>query len=168
MVSHSPRDDCLNGASDMAAEVRILVGTMTGTSELCAEEMHDALKEAGHPAEIILMDDLDANIFDPASSYIICTSTYGHGDVPDNAKKLYKSLQSAKPNLEGVRYGVFALGDITHGETFCWGGINFDKVLNSLSAARVGEIVKHDATSGELPEDMAGEWAGEWVKLLDG
>jgi hypothetical protein len=36
-----------------------------------------------------------------------------------------------------------------------------------LQATRVGEIVKNDATSGELPEDQAGEWAAEWVKLLD-
>ena len=151
----------------MAADIQILVGTMTGTAELCAEEMCSALEDAGHSAEVILMDDLGADIFDLASSYIICTSTYGHGNVPDNAKKFYDSLQSAKPNLDGVRYGVFALGDITHGETFCWGGINFDKVMKSLSATRVGEIVKHDATSGELPEDMAGEWAAEWVKQLD-
>ena len=155
----------------MAADIQILVGTMTGTAELCAEEMCVALEEAGHSAEVTLMDDLEANIFDPALAYIICTSTYGHGDVPDNAKKLYGSLQSARPNLEGVRYGVFALGDITHGETFCWGGVNFDKIMSGLGAKRIGEIVKHDATSGELPEDMAGEWAAEWaaewVKQLD-
>ena len=94
MVAHTPRDAFFNGARDMAADIQILVGTMTGTAELCAEEMCDALEEAGHLAEMILMDDLEANIFDPASAYIICTSTYGHGDVPDNAKKLYDSLQS--------------------------------------------------------------------------
>ena len=142
----------------------ILVGTMTGTAELCAEEMCDALEGAGHSAEMILMDDLEANIFDPAAAHIICTSTYGHG-CPGQREEALQSLQSARPNLEGVRYGVFALGDITHGETFCWGGINFDKVMSGLSATRVGEIVKHDATSG-TPEDMAGEWAAEWVKQL--
>ena len=129
MDARGPPDDCLNGAWDMAADIKILVGTMTGTAELCAEEMCDALEGAGRNAEMVLMDDLEANVFEPSSAFIICTSTYGHGDVPDNAKKLYESLRSAKPNLEGVRYGVFALGDITHGETFCWGGINFDKAL---------------------------------------
>ena len=152
----------------MASDIRILVGTMTGTAELCAEEMCDALEAAGHTAEMILMDDLEADVFDPEAAFIICVSTYGHGDVPDNAKKLYESLQSQKPALSGLQYGVFALGDITHGETFCWGGITFDKVLTELQATRVGEIVKNDATSGELPEDQAGEWAAEWVKLLDG
>ena len=151
----------------MSANIHILVGTMTGTAELCAEEMQDALEEAGHSVEMTLMDDLSADVFDPKRTYIICTSTYGHGDVPDNAKNLYESLKEKRPSLPGLRYGVFALGDITHGETFCWGGINFDKVLTELEASRVGDIQTHDATSGTLPEDEAGEWAAEWVKLLD-
>lgn len=151
----------------MSLDIRILVGTMTGTAELCAEEMCDNLKDTDHSAEMLLMDDLNSDIFDASLAYIICTSTYGHGDVPDNAKQLYNSLKSSKPNLFGLRYGVFALGDITHGETFCWGGINFDKILNDLNATRVGKIMKHDATSGILPEDISGEWAIEWSKLLD-
>lgn len=148
--------------------VEILVGTMTGTAELCAEEMCDALASAGVEAGMRLMDDLDAGVFDPAGLYIVCTSTYGHGDVPDNAKQLYASLQSSRPALGGMRYGVFALGDITHGETFCFGGLAFDRILSELGATRVGEIVRNDATSGELPEDKAGAWAAGWVKLVDG
>lgn len=151
----------------MTTEIRILVGTVTGTAELCAEEMCDALEAAGHAAEMVLMDDLDADVFAPDTAYIICTSTYGHGDVPDNAKQLYESLKSKRPSLDDMKYGVFALGDITHGETFCWGGTNFDTVLSELKATRVGDILKHDATSGTLPEDTAGEWAADWVKLLD-
>ena len=151
----------------MASDIKVLVGTMTGTAELCAEEMCDSLEAAGHTAEMILMDDLEAEVFDPEVAFIICVSTYGHGDVPDNAKKLYESLQSQKPALSGLQYGVFALGDITHSETFCWAGINLDKILTELQATRVGEIIKNDATSGELPEDHAGEWAAEWVTLLE-
>ena len=150
----------------MATGIRILVGTMTGTAGLCADEMCDALLNGGYRTELLPMDKLDATIFVPSKAYIICTSTYGHGDVPDNAKKLYNSLMSQNLNLKGVYYGIFALGDITHKETFCWGGINFDKALRKLQAGRVGEIFKHDATSGELPEDIAGVWAVHWAKLL--
>lgn len=149
-------------------KIDILVGTMTGTAELCAEEMCDALAAAGLDAEMHMMDDLDAGMLDPAGAYIICTSTYGHGDVPDNAKRLYASLRERRPALGGLRYGVFALGDITHGETFCHGGLNFDRILGELGAERVGDILKHDATSGDLPEDKAGEWATGWARLLNG
>ena len=147
-------------------KIEIFVGTMTGTAELCAEEMRDALAAADVAAEMRLMDDLDASAFCRDGTYIICTSTYGHGDVPDNAKRLYASLLDERPTLTGVRYGVFALGDITHGESFCFGGINFDRVLTELGAVRCGEIFKHDATSGDLPEDLAGEWATAWANSL--
>ena len=151
----------------MTKHIKILVGTMTGTAELCAEEMCDSLEEAGYSVEMTLMDKLDAKVFGANNAYIICTSTYGHGDVPDNAKKLYESLQKNRPALDGIPYGIFALGDITHGETYCRGGINFDKILTDLKAVRLGEILEHDATSGELPEDQAGGWAVEWAKLLN-
>jgi len=140
---------------------------MTGTAELCAEEICLALKGADRKASMIFMDDLEIDIFDPTFAYIICTSTYGHGDVPDNAKKLYEALHETRPNLKGIKYGIFALGDITHGETFCWGALKFDKILSDLQATRIGEVIKHDATSGELPEDMAGEWAVKWAQILD-
>jgi MioC protein len=148
-------------------QIEILVGTMTGTAELCAEEMVDALDAAGRSAEMLLMDDLDAAVFDPAKAYIICTSTYGHGDVPDNARALFKSLSDKRPDLTGLAFGVFALGDITHGETFCFGGIGFDKILTELGANRVGDISTHDASSGELPEDQAGDWAAAWAETLN-
>ena len=40
--------------------------------------------------EVLMMDNLDIGVFDAAPDedalYLICTSTYGSGDVPDNAR----------------------------------------------------------------------------------
>jgi MioC protein len=49
--------------------------------------------------------------------FLICTSTYGQGDVPDNARALYEDLKAEAPDLSRVRYGVFGLGDRTYAET---------------------------------------------------
>ena len=54
--------------------------------------------------------------------------------MPDNAKKLYDALCSEKPDLTGVRYGVFGLGDRTYAETFNFGGKRFDDILSQLGA----------------------------------
>ena len=43
--------------------------------------------------------------------WLVCTSTYGTGEVPDNAKALYAVLGEQRPDLSKVRYGVVALGD---------------------------------------------------------
>jgi MioC protein len=110
------------------------------------------------------MDKLDPQVFaDRDAVYLVCTSTYGQGDVPDNAKALYEALCAHKPDLSGVRYGVFGLGDRTYAETYNFGGKRFDDILTELGATRIGDRLMHDASSGTLPEEIAIEWAEAWV-----
>jgi MioC protein len=142
----------------------ILVGTMTGTADLVAQEVQTALEACSHAVSIRMMDDLDASIFSGGGMFLICTSTYGQGDVPDNAQALYASLESERPDLSAVTYGVIALGDLTYKDTFCEGGIRFDTLLTELGARRVGEILKHDASSGTLPEEVAAQWIVPWAE----
>jgi MioC protein len=144
-------------------KVTILVGTMTGTAQLCAQEMELALDDGETEVETLMMDNLDASVFARPSVFLICTSTYGHGDVPDNARALYEHLQQARPDLSRVRYGVFGLGDRTYAETFNFGGKRFDDILTELGAKRIGERHMHDASSGILPEETALEWCQAWV-----
>ena len=151
----------------MSAPVRvtILVGTMTGTAQLVAQELELAWDDGDTQVETLVMDGLDASVFDRPGVFLICTSTYGQGDVPDNAKALYADLQAKRPNLSHVRYGVFGLGDRTYAETFNFGGKRFDDLLGELGAQRIGERVQHDASSGVLPEETADEWGKEWLTL---
>jgi MioC protein len=148
-------------------KINLLVGTMTGTAQLCAQEMELALD--GDDVQVVtqLMDKLDPSVFaDREAVYLICTSTYGQGDVPDNAKALYEALCTRKPDLKGIRYGVFGLGDRTYAETYNFGGKRFDEILQALGAERVGERYAHDASSGTLPEEIALEWAQSWVEKV--
>jgi len=149
-----------------ATKIIILIGTMTGTAQLCAQEMELALGDDETQVEALLMDNLDASVFDREGAFLICTSTYGQGDVPDNARALYEDLQRRRPDLSKLRYGVFGLGDRTYAETFNYGGKRFDDILTELGASRVGERYKHDASSGVLPEEMAVEWCQDWVSKL--
>jgi MioC protein len=147
----------------MPTRITILVGTMTGTAQLCAQEMELALDDGETQVEARLMDGLDSTVFNGESLFLVCTSTYGQGDVPDNARALYEDLQKKRPDLSGVRYGVFGLGDKTYAETFNYGGKRFDDLLTELGARRIGERYRHDASSGVLPEEKAVEWCREWL-----
>ncbi len=147
----------------MPVSLKILVGTMTGTAELVAEEISDVLSEAGHRVEVEPMDDLGADVFAGGGIFLICTSTYGQGDVPDNAMPLYEALKSEKPDLSGVRYGVYSLGDRTYSDTFNFGGKKFDELLGQLGAKRLGALAVHDASAGTVPEEEGAEWALQWV-----
>lgn len=148
----------------MGVDISILVGTMTGTAEMVAQEVQQALETAGHQANIQVMDGLDASVFQGGGCFLICTSTYGAGDVPDNAQALFNSLETERPKLSNITYGVIALGDRTYKDTFCQGGMRFDKLLTDLGAKRAGEILMHDASSGTLPEEMAAQWVVPWVE----
>src|SRR6266699_6344577 len=147
-------------------KISILVGTMTGTAQLCAQEMELALDDGDNRVETLLMDQLDSSVFSREGVFLICTSTYGQGDVPDNAKALYADLLARRPDLSSVRYGVFALGDRTHVGTFCFGGKRFDEALSALGARRCGSILEHDASGGTLPEDVALEWFPGWLDTV--
>ena len=147
----------------MALQINILVGTMTGTAQLCAQEMELALDDGDTRVATLLMDGLDGTVFAREGVFLVCTSTYGQGDVPDNARALYEDLKAKRPSLAGIRYGVFGLGDRTYAETFNFGGKRFDELLAELGAERVGERHMHDASSGVLPEETALEWCQDWL-----
>jgi MioC protein len=150
----------------MAVDLTILVGTMTSTAELVAQAVQLAVEEDDVRIDIKAMDGLDATVFAGGGLYLICTSTYGQGDVPDNAKALYASLQSVSPDLADVEYGVIALGDRTYAETFCFGGKRFDELLTELGARRLGQVFRHDASAGTMPEELASDWAIGWMEKV--
>src|SRR6267143_1512323 len=117
----------------MALELTILVGTMTGTAQLVAQELELTLDDGEIRVRTSPMDGLDAGVFSGGGLFLICSSTYGQGDVPDNAKNLYESLKSARPDLSDV------------------------------GARRIGEIMLHDASAGTMPEEVAVAWIAGWI-----
>lgn len=148
-------------------KLKILVGTMTSTADYVAQAIQMDCADLVSDIEVQLMDGLEIGVFDALAEedaiYLICTSTYGQGDVPDNARVLYDSLDSAPKFLGHVRYGVIALGDRTYLQTFCFGGKKFDERLQGLGAQRIGEVWCHDASSGTLPETEGAEWCRQWL-----
>ena len=117
-------------------------------------------------AQARLMDNLDATVFEGGGLFLICTSTYGQGDVPDNAKQLYESLQTARPDLcshtlRGHRVWVTAP---TPKLSATAAGVSTAS-CPSLGAKRIGEVLLHDASAGTMPEEVAAEWIDGWVAL---
>lgn len=142
----------------------IFVATMTGLADLCGEEVEIALSAAGLDCERHLMDGLDASAFDPFDLIVIVTSTYGHGEIPDNGQALFSSIEAGH-DLTGKRYVVFSLGDRTYADTFCAAGDRWDAAMAACGAERIVAVERHDASSGTLAEDVAGAWAAGWAPL---
>jgi len=150
----------------MSKQITILIGTMTGTAEMVADDVKPVLEDAGFDVDIVDMDGLMPEVFLTPGYILICTSTYGQGEVPDNAIDLYEGLDLDRPDLSDVKYGVIGLGDETYSDTYNEGGARFDRMLSTLGASRIGERMQHNASGDDLPEEMAVEWAKHWVTLL--
>lgn len=148
--------------------LKILVGTTTGTALSVAQAVQMELCDLVKGVEVSLMDDLDTSVFTQSiekdALYIICLSSHGSGEVPDNAQALYHSLDSHPQFLGHVRYGLIALGDSgDHADTFCFGARKFDERLQDLGAHRLGDILELDAATDALPETRATAWSRQWL-----
>ena len=150
-------------------KLEILVGSMSGTATSVAQAIQMDCSDLVDHIDVVPMDTLDTAVFgdaaDPADPvlYLVCTSTFGSGDVPDNAQDFYASLDANPRYLGHVAYGVVALGDQTYGDTFAGGGRRFDERLQDLGARRIGEVCRLDATSGLQPEAEAVAWCRAWL-----
>jgi MioC protein len=145
--------------------VGIFVATMTGLADMCGEEIEGVLTGSGIHCERLLMDGLDASALAAFDTLIIVSSTYGHGEIPDNGQTMFASFEAGL-NLAGKDYAIFALGDRTYADTFCAAGDRWDAVLAASGASRFVDVERHDASSGTLAEDIAGEWAAGWAGRL--
>lgn len=151
----------------MSDKIIILVATMSGTAEMVADELAGAIEDAGRDVKILRMEKASVETVANGGTVLICSSTYGTGDVPDNGQTLYKALQTERPDLSGLRYGVVALGDSVYPNTFCGGGKRLDTLFSQLGATRLGKRLEHDARGGIYPEDAAVEWIEDWLPLLE-
>ena len=144
-------------------QIEILIATMTGTAERVAQEIELTYADEQTQINLQLMDELTPEVFRPGPIYLICTATYGQGDIPDNGQALFDALMQERPNLSAIAFAVLGLGDATYADTFNDGGARFEKLLNELGAKQIGARAQIDANDGELPEDTGLEWMAQWL-----
>lgn len=148
------------------ANILIIVGTESGNAQMCADHLADNLPSLGHEIEVVGDADVGGVEFDGREVVLVCTSTHGDGELPDNVMPLAERLRSDAPDLSALRYGVIALGDQTYRATFCKAGKDMDALFASCGAQKVGERLEIDACTQPLPDEEALNWAQEWVTLL--
>lgn len=141
-------------------KVVILFGTESGNAEFTAEDIAAEIND--RESEIADMTDFNVNDFDSENFYVVICSTHGEGDLPSGAVPLFEALEQESPDLSGIEYAVFGLGDSSY-ENYNRGSERIDSKLRELGAARVGEYGRHDADTGTLPKESAVAWS---VKLL--
>ncbi|MEO1027092.1 MAG: flavodoxin domain-containing protein [Pseudomonadota bacterium] len=139
----------------MSVELHILYATISGTAEYLAKDMRNAVPDVS--CQISNIGDVAAADLTGDPLYVIVSSTYGSGDMPDDAEDFAGTL-GAVADLNHVKFAVFGLGDRTFGETFNQGSEKIMTALQQKGATLVGERGIFDASGFDMPEDVGVPW----------
>ncbi len=120
-----------------AIPLLFLFGSQTGTAEALASRLAKEARKHGFAARPLSMEDHSKINFTEEKRIAIITSTYGDGEMPDNAQAFWELLKSeTAPRLDHCEFSVLALGDSNYAQ-FCQAGKYFDSRLEELGAKRV-------------------------------
>ena len=140
----------------------ILYATESGNSERLANDAAKAARKQGLKPTVVDMADLELATLAKAKRLIVIAATWGEGEPPARAARAYAELMGeSAPNLEGVEYGVLALGDSAYAD-FCTIGQKIDARLEALGAKRVADRVECDLDF----EKPAADWIDKALKTL--
>ena len=157
-----------NGAPSVESKRSLLIafGSQSGNAESLAKRLAREAAGRGFAARAAGLDSLQPADLIKEQNVLFITSTWGEGDMPDNAVSFWDSINQngSSPKLEGVQYSVLALGDKNYGDTFCLAGKKLDTRLAELGANRILERVDCDVEF----DDLAKKWSSSALKVLSG
>ncbi|MEM6588180.1 MAG: sulfite reductase flavoprotein subunit alpha [Pseudomonadota bacterium] len=141
----------------------ILFGSVTGTAENVARNAAKMARARGHEVRITELDEISMEELAEMKDLLVVIATYGEGEMPFNAEVFWDELEVTGQTLEGLNYGVLALGDTAY-EQFCQAGRDIDEKLEELGANRRIERVDCDLNY----EKTAEAWIDKAIPVLDG
>ncbi|MBQ4851387.1 sulfite reductase flavoprotein subunit alpha [Pseudoalteromonas sp. MMG012] len=140
----------------------IIYGSQTGNAENLAEEAAQMAKNHGLLASVFDMDDISVAQLSETERLLIITSTYGDGEMPDNAQLLWDEINAeSAPSFASTYFSVLALVD-TNYDDFCIAGIQWDERLEQLGATRVAQRIDCDVAY----EAPAEQWMAEALPTI--
>ncbi|MFZ2449347.1 MAG: sulfite reductase subunit alpha [Methylovulum miyakonense] len=144
--------------------INILYGSQTGNAEAVANDAATIAKTHGLKPIVKSMDEVEIDALNAMEYLLIITSTYGEGEMPDNAQLLWDAVTSdAAPKLPDIKYSVLALGDTSY-DLFCQAGKDWDMRLSELGATRI-----YDRTDCDVDfEEPAQHWLTTVIPQMAG
>ena len=157
--------ESVNQSAESALCVNVLYGTQTGNAEMVCEDVCDALGGIGITTKMAALDDIEVTDLLEMDHVLVVTSTYGEGEMPDNAELFWDAFRSTDaPRLEQLQFAVLSLGDTGYDE-FCEAGKQIDLRFEQLGAKRLHARVDCDVDYEELAEGWTSALVVEFEKL---
>ena len=132
--------------------LNILFGSQSGNSEELAAKYAKKASDFGLEATVHDMDGFDLSSMSSMKRVLIICSTWGEGDMPDNAEELWQeAISDPAPKLDSTFFSVLALGDTSY-EFFCESGKDWDRRLEQMGATRLVDRVDCDVDYDAMAE----------------
>ena len=146
------------------ASIQIIVGSMLGASEYVAEACQETLEAKQHQTQLHFTPNLN-DIPHENQIWLICTSTHGAGDYPDNLLPFIDQLTQTDLDLSTTRFFVIGLGDSSY-DTFCHAAKNINKLMLSKGCKEIVKLKTFDVQDDLDPEDESQHWIEQHLDLL--
>jgi len=121
----------------------VAFASQTGQAEELAWMTASGLSDAGVPARVALLGDLDPEALRTQGRVLIVASTTGEGDGPDAMSWFMRRHMTEPVDLSGLSYGLLALGDRTYAD-FCGFGRALDLWLRRSGATPLFDRIEVD------------------------
>ena len=135
--------DALNAVFAGDRSLNILFGSQTGNAAGLAEKTAKLAADYGLQPNIVDMDGFDPARLATMKRVMIITSTWGEGEMPDNADGMWNAINANGPALGSVHFSVCAIGDTSYDE-YCKAGHDWNNKLAALGGTEAYPIQECD------------------------
>ena len=135
---------------------QIIVGSMLGGTEYVAEACEETLQSLGHQTTLHLQPKFD-DILSENQIWLVCTSTHGAGDYPDNIHQFIRSLEDCEQDLSSTSFLTIGIGDSNY-DTYCLAAKNIETLLISKGLVKIIPLATLDMDQDIDPEADAQSW----------
>ena len=135
--------DALNAVFAGDRSLNILFGSQTGNAAGLAEKTAKLAVDYGLQPNIVDMDGFDPARLATMKRVMIITSTWGEGEMPDNADGMWNAINANGPALGSVHFSVCAIGDTSYDE-YCKAGHDWNNKLAALGGTEAYPIQECD------------------------
>ena len=146
------------------SSIQIIVGSMLGGSEYVAEACQQTLEANDHEVTLHFQPVL-TEITHENQIWLVCTSTHGAGDYPDNIQPFVDQLTASDLDLSTTQHFVIGLGDSSY-DTFCYAAKNINNLLISKGCKQTIELKTFDVQDDMDPEDESQLWIEKHLDQL--
>ncbi|WP_068547044.1 FMN-binding protein MioC [Thalassotalea crassostreae] len=143
---------------------QIIVGSMLGGTEYVAEAAQEVLEANGHTTEIHFQPDFD-KINRDQQIWLLCTSTHGAGDFPENIENFVHQLKTSDHNFNDLPFLVIAVGDSNY-DTFCEAGKSLNNIMLDKGSKQLSDLLTIDISNIDDPELAANQWITSKLDLF--